>query len=85
MPSAPSDPATARGLRPAGPGPAGGGRPRARARRPRGGRVAGPALLAVTPVAREDVLDRIADVIDRQFGGRFTRTCVTILYAARRC
>lgn len=41
-------------------------------------------VLALPPTEREQVLDRIADVLECRFEGRFDRTCVTILYTAQR-
>lgn len=41
-------------------------------------------VLALGPDERERVLERIAAVIDGQFGGAFTRRCVTIVYTTRR-
>ena len=41
-------------------------------------------ILALPPSEREDVLDRIEQVIDDEFDGLATRRCVTILYTAQR-
>jgi SAM-dependent methyltransferase len=41
-------------------------------------------ILALAPADRESVLDRIVDVVDGQFGGHVIRSCVSILYTARR-
>ena len=41
-------------------------------------------VIALDTVARDAVLDRIASVLQDQFGGRFDRRCATVLYAARR-
>lgn len=41
-------------------------------------------VLALPEAKREDVLRRIAAVVDEQFGGLATRSCVSILYTARR-
>ncbi len=41
-------------------------------------------ILALAPADRESVLDRIVDVVDGQLGGRVMRSCVSILYTARR-
>jgi SAM-dependent methyltransferase len=41
-------------------------------------------VLALPTSERRDVLDRIEAVLDEEFGGRYDRSCVTILYTARR-
>ncbi|MFN8221807.1 MAG: class I SAM-dependent methyltransferase [Gaiellales bacterium] len=41
-------------------------------------------VLALTPVERTAILDQIADVVERRFGGSYARTCVTVLYTATR-
>jgi SAM-dependent methyltransferase len=41
-------------------------------------------VLALPDSEREDVLGGIASVVDEQFGGLATRSCVSILYTARR-
>jgi SAM-dependent methyltransferase len=41
-------------------------------------------VLALDMMARDVLLDRIASVLQDQFGGRFDRRCATVLYAARR-
>jgi SAM-dependent methyltransferase len=41
-------------------------------------------VLALPTSERRDVLDRIEAMLDEKFGGRYDRSCVTILYTARR-
>jgi SAM-dependent methyltransferase len=41
-------------------------------------------ILALPPAERERVLDQIVDVVELRLGGRVMRSCLSILYTARR-